>query len=83
MTAATAGDYVVARTFAAGEPVWELLSYGERPSAAHLRQLRRPGRRVRAFTGAQWDALPYGQQAGDWVYAFGERHPRDADGVRR
>lgn len=64
-------------------PGWELLSYGAWSTPESLRQLRRPGRRVRQFTDAEWDALPYGEQSGDWLWRDDRHVPRDTDGVRR
>lgn len=65
---------------------WQLLSFGTKPGAAELGQLRRSptqhGRRVRVFTAQQWDALPIGQQDSDWVGHGPTATLRWADGVR-
>ncbi len=63
--------------------LWTLHSFGERPSARSLRQLRRPDRRVKVFTSAEWDGLPYGERSDDWVYVGSRELWREADGVRR
>lgn len=85
MAPTTSPGFIVATTFPGADERWVVQAGHEvRPSVQAMGQYRQAfrGQRVRAFTEAAWDALPYGAQSADWVGSGANESPRYDGGVR-